>query len=105
MERLHLPSSSELSFWWTGVTYIEASGDRIAIGATSDDGTRRYAFVYSGVCKFQTTSRTLYYMPTFIVHELVQLRNGILRHTFSDMRGDLTTIHASSLSFEESLVQ
>ena len=104
-ERYRLPSDSDLSLWRSDVTYIEASRDRIAIGATNDYGTRRFEFIYSGVCKFQTTSDKLYHMPTIVMQELVQLRNGILRHTFSDMRGDFTTIHASSISFQDSLIQ
>jgi hypothetical protein len=105
IERLDLPSASERSFWWTEVTYIEVGGDTITIGAANDERARRYAFIYSGVCKIQTTSSTLYFKPTLIMQELVLLRNGVLRHTFSDMGGALTTIHASSLSFRESLVQ
>jgi hypothetical protein len=57
------------------------------------------------VCKFQTTLSRLYFRPTLIMQELVLLRNGVLRHTFSDMGGDLTTIHAASLSFQESVTQ
>jgi len=105
IDRLELPSASELSFWWTEITYIQMGGDTITIGAANDERARRYEFVYSGVCKFQTTSRRLYFKPTLIMQELVLLRNGVLRHTFSDTGGDLTTIHASSLSFRESLVQ
>jgi hypothetical protein len=105
IERLYLPSMSERSFWWTDVRSIQASGDRIEIGAMSQDSTRRYALVYAGVRKFQTTACNLRFMPTIIVHELVQLRNGIHRHTFSHPDGSLTTIHSASLSFEESPVQ
>ena len=105
IERLQLPSDSELSFWWTAITYIQIGGDTITIGAANDERARRYEFVYSGVCKVQTTSSRLYYKPTLIMQELVRLRNGVFRHTFSDMGGDMTTIHASSLSFQKSLVQ
>ena len=105
IERLELPSVSERSFWWTEITYLQIGGDTITIGAANDERARRYEFVYSGVRKFQTTSNRLYFKPTLIMQELVLLRNGVLRHTFSDMRGDLTTLHASSLSFQESLVQ
>ena len=104
-ERFDLPSGSELSLWLADVTYIRASGDEIEIWATNDYGTRRFQFIYSGVRKLQTTSRRLYFKPALVVQELVQLRNGVLRHTFSDMRGDTTTIHALSLSFQESRIQ
>ena len=104
-ERYDLPSSSELSLWHSDVSYIEVSHERIAVRATNDYGTRRFEFIYSGVCKFQTTSERLYYMPGIVVQELVVLRNGILRHTFSDMGGDCTTIHASSISFQDSIIQ
>src|SRR6476620_10015670 len=56
IERLHLPSMSEQSFWWTEVTYIQVSGDTIKMGAANDEKARRYEFIYSGVRKFQTTS-------------------------------------------------
>jgi hypothetical protein len=105
MERYRLPSDSDLSLWRSDVTYIEASRDRIVFGATNDYGTRRFEFIYSGVCKFQTTSDKLYFLPTIVMQELVQLRNGLFRHTISDMGGDFTTIHASSLSFHESPIQ
>ncbi|MCB1634304.1 MAG: hypothetical protein KDI51_06900 [Xanthomonadales bacterium] len=75
------------------------------MGATNDYGTRLFEFVYAGICKFQTTSGRLYFMPSIVVQELVVLRNGLLRHTFSDMRGDFTTIHATSLSFQEGPIQ
>ncbi len=84
---------------------MQDSCDGITIAATNDYGTRRFEFVYSGVCKFQTTSNTLNFLPSIVIQELVKLRNGLLRHTFSDMRGDFTTIHASSLSFADSLIQ
>lgn len=103
--RYDLPSGSELSLWRSGVSYIQASRDQVVIGATNDYGTRRFEFIYSGICKFQTTSDRLYFMPAIVVQELVVLRNGLLRHTFSDMGGDCTTIHASSLSFQESVIQ
>jgi hypothetical protein len=105
IERLKLPSMSEHSFWWTEVTDIQVGGDTIKIGAANEEKARSYEFVYSGVCKFQTTLSRLYFKPTLIMQELVLLRNGVLRHTFSDMGGDLTTIHASSLSFQESVIQ
>jgi hypothetical protein len=105
IERLKLPSMSEHSFWWTKVTYIQVEGDTIKIGAANDENARRYEFVYSGVRKFQTTSTRLYFKPTLIMQELVLLHNGVLRHTFSDSRGNLTTIHASSLSFQEGDIQ
>lgn len=103
-ERYDLPSGSDLSLWRSEVTYIQASPDKISIGATNDYGTRRFEFVYSGACKFQTTSDRLYFMPALVIQELVQMHNGLLRHTFSDMRGDFTTIHASSISFQEILI-
>lgn len=103
-ERFDLPSGSSLSLWRSDVTHIRASGDEIVIEATNDYGARRFEFVYVGVRKFQTTSRTLYFRPTLVIQELVQLRNGFFRHTFSDMGGDMTTIHASSLSFHEVLI-
>ncbi|MBP3984306.1 hypothetical protein J5837_07675, partial [Pseudoxanthomonas helianthi] len=104
-ERYELPSGSDLSLWRSNVTYIQANRDGITFGAINDYGTRRFEFAYSGICKFQTTSNRLYFMPAIVVQELVKLRNGLLRHTISDMRGDFTTIHASSLSFQESLIK
>lgn len=104
-ERYDLPSGSDLSLWRSSVTYIQAGGDRIAIGATNDYVTRRFELTYSGVLKFQTTSSRLHFMPCIIIQELVRLRGGVLRHTFSDMGGDLTTIHASSITFQESFIQ
>lgn len=104
-KRYDLPSGSELSLWRSSVTCIQAGGDRIAIGATNDYGTRRFELTYSGVLKVQTTSSKLRFMPCIIIQELVKLRGGVLRHTFSDMRGDFTTIHASSITFQESLIQ
>ena len=105
IERYKLPSESDLSLWRSDVTHMQASRDGITISARNDYRTRRFEFIYSGVCKFQTTSSKLYFPPTIVIQELIQLRNGIFRHTFSDMGGDFTTIHASSLSFEESLLQ
>ena len=105
IDRYKLPSDSDLSLWRSDVTHMQASRDGITFSATNDYGTRRFEFIYSGVCKFQTTSSKLHFLPTIVIQELVKLRNGLLRHTFSDMGGDFTTIHASSLSFQESLLQ
>jgi hypothetical protein len=104
-DRYDLPSSSALSLWRSDVTYIQIGQDRISIGAKNDDGTRRFEFIYSGVCKLQTTSSKLYFMPSIVMQELVRLRNGLFRHTFSDLGGDFTTIHCLDLSFNESLIQ
>ena len=104
-ERYDLPSRSELSLWQSDVTLIQTTRDAISIVATNDCGTRRFEFLYSGVCKLQTTTNRLWHMPNIVVQELVQLRNEILRHTFSHLGGNFTTIHAMSLSFRESLIQ
>lgn len=103
--RYELPSTSTLSMWRSGVTHFHVDVDHISIGARNDHRTRQFEFDYAGVHRFQTTSTRADFMPTIVIQELVQLRNGLLRHTFSDMHGDLTTIHAASLSFRDNVIQ
>jgi hypothetical protein len=100
--RYELPSGSPLSLWRSGVTHFEANGDRIKIGARNDYGTRRFEFSYTGVSKVQTTMVSAYFLPEIVMQELVQLRNGVLRHTLSDMGGCFITIHAVSVGFQDS---
>ena len=103
--RYEMPSTSALSIWRSSVTRIEAEGDQISIGAINDYGNRRFEFQYSGVRKFQTTSARISHMPTIVVQELVMFPGGLFRHTFSDMTGAFTTIHACSVAFREHVVQ
>jgi hypothetical protein len=91
--------------WRSSITRFEVGVDKILIEATNDYGTRRFGFLYAGVKKLQTTSARLYYMPTIVVQELVKLRGGVYRHTFSDMGGAFTTIHAATVTFSEDIVQ
>jgi len=98
-ERFELPSSSKLSLWHTVFTRIEVIRESLCLEARSDYGTRRFEFNYSGVCKVQTTYTRLRAMPSIVVQELTQLRNGVFRHTLSHLGGDFTTIHATSLRF------
>jgi hypothetical protein len=104
-QRYALPSDSDLSLWRSTLNYIHVNGATIVIGGVNETESRRFELIYSGVCKVQTTSSRLYFMPALVIQELVQLRNGLLRHTLSDMGGDLTTIHASSIAFQESIIQ
>ena len=103
--RYEMPSISALSIWRSGVSRIEAGPDSISIGAINDYGTRHFEFQYNGVRKFQTTSARLSSLPTIVVQELVVLPGGVFRHTFSDMAGAFTTIHALVVSFREHVVQ
>jgi hypothetical protein len=103
--RYEMPSTSALSIWRSSISRIEAGPDGISIGAINDYATRRFEFQYNGVRKFQTTSARLSNMPTIVVQELVALPGGVFRHTFSDMAGGFTTIHAFSVSFREYVVQ
>jgi hypothetical protein len=104
-QRYALPSDSDLSLWRSTLNYIHVNGATIVIGGVNETESRRFELIYSGVCKVQTTSSRFYFMPALVIQELVQLRNGLLRHTLSDMGGDLTTIHASSIAFQESIIQ
>src|SRR5688572_4999249 len=96
-ERFDLPSSSALSFWRSDVTFFHVDPENIRIGAINDYGTRRFEFCYSGVQKIQTTTSKLYFMPSIVMQELVLMRGGLIRHTFSDMAGNFTTIYSSGL--------
>jgi len=100
-DRYQLPSMSAMSLWHAGFTQVEIGRESILICAHNDYGTRRLEFRYSGVCKYQTTAANVRAMPSIVVQELVQLRNGILRHTFSHLGGYFTTIHARSVSFSD----
>jgi hypothetical protein len=103
--RYKLPSTSILSLWRSDVIRFEAAADRILICAVNDYGTRRFEFEYKGIRKFLTTSVSLYSLPSIVVQELVKLPRGVLRHTFSDMRGGFTTIYASSIAFRDNVIQ
>lgn len=104
-ERYTLPSSSEMSFWHSEVSQLEATRDLIRVVARNDYGTRRFELVYSGVVKVQSTALMLRAMPWLVMQELVVMRGGLFRHTYTDIRGQYTTIYARSLTFDESLIQ
>jgi hypothetical protein len=96
--------SAESSLWHAQITSIHIVPSGIVLDATSDSGLRHFEFKYSGVRKVEASLR-IYYMPSIVVQELVVMRNGVLRHSFSDLRGNISTIYASGLSFHEGLVQ
>ena len=104
-ERYALPSYSELSFWHSEVTQIEATRDLIRVVAKNDYGNRRFELVYSGVVKVQSTALTLGAMPWLVIQELIVMRDGLFRHTYADIRGQHTTIYSRSLTFNESFMQ
>lgn len=104
-ERYYLPSASPLSFWRSDVTRFDFRPNEIQLSATNDYGTRRFEITYSEVLKLQTTTTRLYYLPTIVMQELALVRGGIFRHSVSDMRGDVTTIHCRHLSFRDHLLQ
>ena len=96
--------SSPSTWWRAGVTSIHIDVAGIRIEAKSDSGARHFEFRYSGVRKIETLQR-VYYMPCLVIQELLVLRNGLLRHTMSDLVGNVATIHASAISFDEVTVQ
>jgi hypothetical protein len=104
-DRYDLPSTSPRSMWHSVITQIDVSRENIFLAARNDYGTRRFEFSYAGVCKVQTTHRRLRAMPSIVVQELVKLRNGVFRHSFSCLGGDVTTIHALSLQFSDRPLQ
>ena len=103
--RFNLPSASELSLWHSGINFIHIDRDQIKFGAVNRYGSRRFEFTYTGVMKVQTTLVRSYYMPSIVVQELVLMRGGTLRHTFSNLGGDFITIHSSGLTFQEDILQ
>lgn len=104
-DRYELPSMSPRSMWHSVITEIEVRSGSILLAARNDYDTRRFEFTYSGVCRVQTTYQQLRAMPSIVVQELVKLRNGVLRHSFSHLGGDVTTIHASSIGFSDRPLQ
>jgi hypothetical protein len=104
-ERYSLPSYSDLSFWHSVVTQIEVNGDSIRVIARNDNNSRRFEFLYTGVKRVHSTQIKFHAMPWLIIQELVVMRNGLFRHTYSDIGGDITTIYSSSLSFQDSVLQ
>ena len=100
-DRFHLPSMSARSMWHTGFSEIQVQMASIFLAARNDHETRRFEFRYSGVLKVQTSYQCLRAMPSIVVQELVRLRNGVLRHSFAHLGGDVTTIHASSIAFSD----
>src|SRR5690606_30586606 len=94
-DRYHLPSMSERSMWHAGFREIHVQSASIVLAARNDYDTRRFEFTYSGVLKVQTSYQRFRAMPSIVVQELVRLRNRVLRHSFSHLGGDITTIHAS----------
>lgn len=87
--------------WHARFTEIEIHSTSILLAARNDYYTRRFEFRYGGVLKVQTSYRRLMAMPSIVVQELVKLRNGVFRHSFSHLGGDITTIHASSIGFSD----
>ena len=104
VERFRLPSASRLSFWHSSFTQIAIDGSRIAIRGMNDARSRRFDLVYRGVRRVEASVRTSN-MPWLVMQELVVLRNGLLRHAFSDIRGEVSTIVAENLDFREGDVQ
>lgn len=100
-DRYHLPSMSVRSMWHAVVSEIQVQSAGILLAARNDHGTRRFEFRYGGVLRVETGETQHGAMPSIVVQELVVLRNGVLRHSFSNHRGNITTIHASSISFSD----
>ncbi len=105
LERYALPSHSDLSFWHSVVTHIESHDDLIKIIANNDFGTRRFEISYLGIKKIQSTKLKFKARPWLVMQELVVMPNGLLRHTYSDIGGDFTTIYATGMTFHENLLQ
>ncbi len=100
-DRYELPSMSARSMWHAGFTEIEFQSASIFLAARNDKGTRRFEFRYGGALKVQTSYHRMRAMPSIVMQELVRLRNGVLRHSFSHLGGDITTIYASSIGFSD----
>lgn len=100
-DRYHLPSMSARSMWHAGFSEIQVQSEGIFLAARNDYDTRRFEFRYSGVLKVQTSYQRLRAMPSIVMQELVLLRNGVMRHSFSHLGGYITTIHASSIAFSD----
>ena len=104
-ERYALPSYSDLSFWHSEVTHLDAHDDIIHLAAKNDYGNRRFEFSYTGVKKVQSTRLKFRARPWLVMQELVLMPNGLFRHSYSDIRGDFFTIYATSMTFSESVLQ
>jgi len=104
-DRYELPSMSPRSMWHASVTQIEARAKELFVAARNDGASRRFEFSYSGVCKVQSTLQRVRAMPSIVVQELVRLPNGIYRHSFSYLGGDVSTIYACSIRFVDRPLQ
>jgi hypothetical protein len=104
-DRYELPSMSSRSMWHASITQIEARAKELFVAARSEGGLRRFEFSYSGVCKVQATLQRVRAMPSIVVQELVRLPNGIYRHSFSTLGGDVSTIYARSIGFSDRPLQ
>jgi hypothetical protein len=87
--------------WHAVFTDVQVQSSSIFLAARNDYDTRRFEFRYSSVLKVQTSYQRFRAMPSIVVQELVRLRNGVLRHSFSHLGGDITTIHALSIGFSD----
>lgn len=100
-DRFHLPSMSPRSMWHAGFTEIDVRSGSILLAARNDYGTRRFEFQYGAVVRVQTNHQRIRAMPSIVMQELVKLRNGLFRHSFSHLGGDITTIYSSAVSFSD----
>jgi len=103
-ERYALPSSSDMSFWHSVVTHVQANEDQIQIVAENDYGTRRFEISYSGVKKVQSTQLKFKARPWLVMQELVLMPKGLFRHTYSDIGGDLITVYSAGMRFNEAVL-
>ena len=90
--------SSPDSLWHARISSFKADRECIEVAGASVENGTPFQLRYAGVLKVQTTQE-LYYMPSLVIQELVLLRSGVLRHTMSDLGGNLLTVHAQRLSF------
>lgn len=93
-----------MSLWHSDIAHVEFDDANLIITGMSGDAMRRFLLTYRGVRRVEVCLRS-YYLPSIVVQELVVLRNGLLRHAYSDLGGDVTTIVAEEMAFEEHSVQ
>lgn len=90
------------TFWYARFESLGVGADCIRLHLSGRWQDRRFLFEYAKIKRVSAAPFSFLFPPEFIIQELTVLRNGWLRHIWSDFGGEKYEIVCEELSFVES---
>jgi hypothetical protein len=88
------------SFWFASLVSVQYSESQLKFVFISDSEEWEFQFVYSGVLKVRG-SLILNCELEMVIQELTLLKNGVIRHAFSEFGGNGFVVYAKEIKFYE----